>query len=59
MNNTVKFIVEIIALSLLIAVLIKTIGPSLPIPATDVSAIAIVLTPTVAMGSLLLWRAVR
>lgn len=59
MNNTVKFVVEVIALSLLIAVLIKAIGPNLPIPATDVSAIAIVLAPTIVMGSLLVWRAVR
>lgn len=59
MNDTAKFIVEVIAASLLIAVLIKAIGPSLPIPATDLSAIAIVLTPTLVMGSLLLWRAVR
>lgn len=59
MNNTAKFILEVVAVSLLIAVLIKAIGPSLPIPATDLSAIAIVLTPTLILGSLLLWRAVR
>ncbi|MBD2092016.1 hypothetical protein H6F67_19395 [Microcoleus sp. FACHB-1515] len=59
MNNTPKFIFEVLAVSLLIAVLIKAIGPALPIPATNFSAIAIVLTPTLVMGSLLLWRAVR
>ena len=59
MNDTAKFIFEVVAVSLLIAVLIKAIAPPLAIPATDLSALAIVLTPTLVMGSLLLWRAVR
>ncbi|NER83104.1 MAG: hypothetical protein F6K42_26835 [Leptolyngbya sp. SIO1D8] len=50
------FIVKVFGVSTLMAIALKTIAPRLPIPATSASSLAIVLTPTLVMGTLLCWQ---
>ena len=50
------FILKLLALSALVSVAIKYLGPQVSIAATDINALVIVLLPTVIMAIALFWR---
>jgi hypothetical protein len=50
------FVGKVLGLSLGLAIAFKTLAPRLPIPATDGVSLAIVLTPALGLGAVLLWR---
>lgn len=50
------FVAKVIGLSGLMAIAFKTLGPSLPIPATAGASLAIVLTPAIVLGMFLTWQ---
>lgn len=52
----VELILKILALSAMLAIGIKSLGPLLSLPATTPVALTIVLFPTLAMGFALGWR---
>jgi membrane protein implicated in regulation of membrane protease activity len=52
----VEFILKVMGVSIALAFVIKYGGPFLAIPATPISALVGVLTPTVVMLLLLAWR---
>ncbi|MDB9375597.1 hypothetical protein [Nodularia sphaerocarpa] len=56
MKNNLGFVVKLLVLSGLLSVFIKYAGPNLPIAATDVNALIIVLLPNVIMAIALFWR---
>jgi len=56
MQNQFNFIVKLLVLSALLSVLIKYALPSVPMPATTMNALILVLLPTVVMAIALLWR---
>ncbi len=56
MSDSLKFVLEVVVASAIIAIAIKTIGPYLGVPATNAAAIVFVLSPTLIMASLLGWR---
>lgn len=58
MNDSLKFVLEVVMASALIAIAIKTIGPYVEIPTTNAAAIVLVLSPTLIMACLLGWRLV-
>ncbi len=56
MDTQLTFITKVILLSLVIALLIKYVGPFLHIPAMGLNAIISVFMPTIIMGIILIWR---
>jgi hypothetical protein len=56
MDKNMGFILKLLALSALISVSIKYLGPQVSIDATDINALVIVLLPTVMMAIALFWR---
>lgn len=54
--DQVGFVAKVVAVSTLIAIALKTIGPRLPIPATASVSLAIVLAPSLVLGAYLLWQ---
>ncbi|MGJ3245995.1 MAG: hypothetical protein ACFE0I_07980 [Elainellaceae cyanobacterium] len=56
MGKNIGFILKILGISTLGAIAIKYGGPYLNIPATPVTAILIVLLPSMIMAVLLSWR---
>jgi hypothetical protein len=49
-TDTVRFLAKVIAFSVAISVGIKTIGPRLPIPATNAVAATMVVLPALLLG---------
>jgi hypothetical protein len=49
-TDTVRFLAKVIVLSAVISVAIKTIGPLLPIPATNAVAGTMVVLPALLLG---------
>ncbi|MEA5513200.1 hypothetical protein [Nodularia sp. UHCC 0506] len=56
MKNNLGFVVKLLVLSGLLSVFIKYAGPNLPIAATNVNALIIVLLPNLMIAIALLWR---
>ena len=56
MQNNLGFVVKLFVLSGLLSVLIKYAGPNLPIAATNINALIIVLLPIVTIAIALFWR---
>lgn len=56
MENQFSLIVKLLVMSAVISILLKYVAPSLPIPATAINALILVLLPTVVMAIALLWR---
>ena len=56
MSSQTNFILKVLVLSGGISAAIKYGGSSLPIAATSVNALTAVLTPTLILTGLLLWR---
>ncbi|MBD2663303.1 hypothetical protein B6N60_03175 [Richelia sinica FACHB-800] len=56
MKNQLVFLLKLLLLSALLSALIKYLGPSLFIPATDLNALIIVLLPTVIVATILISR---
>jgi|GEM_PF-3257460 len=54
--NLIGFLAKVLGLSAAIAIAFKTVAPQLPIPATSGVSLAIVLTPSIILGTMLLWR---
>jgi hypothetical protein len=50
------FVVKVMVISLLLAIAFKTVAPQLPIPATSLMSLVIVLTPAILMGAILTWQ---
>lgn len=50
-------VLKVLVLSSVLSVAIKYLGPSLPIPATNTTALIITLLPALGMGLALAWRA--
>lgn len=59
MNPSVALLIKVAALSLLLSIAIKAVGPLLPLPQTTASALVLVLSPTLVMLVLLAWRRVQ
>ncbi|MGQ4646785.1 hypothetical protein [Lyngbya aestuarii] len=59
MDTQVSFILKVLIFSGGISVLLKYVGPNLPVAATSLNALITVLTPTVILALGLLWRAVK
>lgn len=57
MNSNTVFILKILIISLAVSIAIKYGGPTLSIPATNVSAVIGVFFPTIVIAIALLWRA--
>jgi hypothetical protein len=55
-NSQITFIFKVLILSAGISALIKYAGPSLPVAATSVNALAIALFPAIVMAIVLVWR---
>jgi hypothetical protein len=51
-----NLIIKVLILSLVISVLIKYVGPSLPVAATSVNALIAILTPALIVAIALVWR---
>ncbi len=49
-----QFLLKLLVSSLLIALVIKFVAPMLPIPATMASAVVMVVTPVLGLGTFLL-----
>ncbi|MEL6500117.1 MAG: hypothetical protein AAFQ23_01750 [Cyanobacteria bacterium J06623_1] len=56
MNHQIKFIVKILLLSTGLSLLIKYGGKYLPLQPTNVTALAIVLMPSLIIGLVLGWQ---
>ncbi|MBD2018363.1 hypothetical protein H6F96_30945 [Microcoleus sp. FACHB-53] len=56
MSTQANFILKVFILSLGVSVLIKYGGPSLPVGATSVNALIAVLTPSLILAIVFLWR---
>jgi hypothetical protein len=56
MNERTLFIIKILFLSTLISVVIKYGGRFLPIPPTTLTALILVLLPTIIIAFALIWR---
>ncbi|MEO1466524.1 MAG: hypothetical protein AAFR89_09940 [Cyanobacteria bacterium J06633_1] len=56
MNHQIKFIVKILLLSTGLSLLIKYGGKYLPLQPTNVTALAIVLMPSLIIGFVLGWQ---
>lgn len=56
MNTKIGVIIKVLVLSLVISFGIKYFGPYLSLSPNNISVLIAVLTPTIIMGSLLLWR---
>ncbi|MGB3534690.1 MAG: hypothetical protein WBA13_14390 [Microcoleaceae cyanobacterium] len=59
MNTKFAFIAKVILLSAVGAVLIKFAGPSLPVAGNSLTALTIVLLPSIILATLLGWRAIN
>lgn len=51
-----EFILKVLALSIFLSVLIKWLGPFVPVAATNTTALIVVLTPSILLAGLLSWR---
>ncbi len=56
MENQLGLLLKVFAMSVGLSVLIKYACPSLGIPGTALNALIMVLSPTVILGTVLLWR---
>jgi hypothetical protein len=56
MNTKIGVIIKVFVFSLLISWAIKYFGPYLSLSPNNINVLIAVLTPTIIMGSLLLWR---
>ncbi|MEB3231963.1 MAG: hypothetical protein VKJ64_13210 [Leptolyngbyaceae bacterium] len=56
MQQSIGLMGKVMGLSLAISLAIKYLAPFLPIPATDGTALTLVLLPTIVMAGLLGWR---
>ncbi|NJL10032.1 MAG: hypothetical protein HC908_07220 [Calothrix sp. SM1_7_51] len=56
MDNYLGFFIKVFILSLGISLLIKYVGPNLGIPETTAVVLITILSPTVILGILFLWR---
>ncbi|MDJ0735425.1 MAG: hypothetical protein QNJ47_15430 [Nostocaceae cyanobacterium] len=56
MQNQLGLLVKVLLLSVGLSILIKYACPFLPIPGTATNALIMVLSPTVVLGTVLLWR---
>jgi hypothetical protein len=56
MATQLGFLLKLLGLSALLSVAIKYVGPSLFIPGTATNALIMVLSPTVILMTILLWR---
>lgn len=59
MNTKFAFITKVILLSAVGAVLIKFVGPLLPIAGTSAVALSVVLFPSIILAGILGWRAIK
>jgi hypothetical protein len=59
MENQLGFFVKLLLFSALLSVLIKYAGPFLLIPATVANVLIMILSPTIIMATVLLWRVPR
>lgn len=57
--QSVQLLAKVLGLSLGLSLLIKYVGPFIPIPATSGVALALVLLPCIMMMGLLGWRALH
>ncbi|BCL36808.1 hypothetical protein NSMS1_32550 [Nostoc sp. MS1] len=56
MQNQLSFVVKLLIMSAFLSALIKYAAPLWPIPATDINALILVLSPSIIMAIALLWR---
>ncbi|MDJ0702323.1 MAG: hypothetical protein QNJ46_03505 [Leptolyngbyaceae cyanobacterium MO_188.B28] len=56
MGSSIGFVSKVLIISAVLAALIKYIGPSLEIPATPSNSLIAILSPTLIMAILLIWR---
>lgn len=54
LNNELWTILKVFALSFLLAIALKTVGPRFPLPQTNVMALTLVLLPPILMGLVLI-----
>jgi len=59
MENQLGFLLKLLLFSALLSVLIKSAGPFLWLPATVTNVLIMVLSPTLIMATVLLWRVPR
>lgn len=57
--QTIRFLLKLLLSSALLSLLIKYADPFLWIPATSTNALIMVLSPTMIMATVLLWRVPR
>ena len=57
--QVIRFLLKLLLFSALLSVLIKYAAPFLWIPATVTSVLIMVLSPTMVMATVLLWRVPR
>ena len=56
MENQLGFLLKLLLFSALLSVFIKSTGPFLWLPATVTNVLIMVLSPTLIMATVLLWR---
>lgn len=56
LDTSAGLVLKVLVLSAILSIAIKSIGPILPIPATNTAALIIALTPTLVMGLTLAGR---
>jgi len=59
MENQLGFLLKLLLFSTLLSVLIKYAAPFLWIPATVANVLIMILSPTIIMATVLLWRIPR
>jgi hypothetical protein len=58
-TQTIGFLLKLLLFSALLSVLIKYAAPFLGIPATVTNVLIMILSPTIIMATVLLWRIPR
>nr|WP_081606233.1 hypothetical protein [Richelia intracellularis] len=59
MGNQFSFLFKVLILSVGFSLIIKYLCPFLSIPATSSNALIMVLSPTIVLGTVLIWRLQR
>lgn len=56
LRDQLGFVAKVLILSWLLAIVLKAIGPHLPLPATTATCLILVLTPSLGFALFLGWR---
>ncbi|MGF1460646.1 MAG: hypothetical protein ACFBSG_16675 [Leptolyngbyaceae cyanobacterium] len=56
LRDQIGFVAKVLGLAAIISVLLKTVGPRLPLPPTAAVSLVIISLPSLVVGAILLWQ---